>query len=149
MEIFKDFFACKIVLAAKHQYLGNIQRLFRLQNCLSRKTSISWKYSKTFSLAKLSQPPNIIILEIFKDFSAGKIVLTAKHQNPGNVQRLFRLQNCLSRKTSLSLKYSKVFSPTSSIPAATSNHPATSSNHQQTAVINNSQHQHDQCQIQT
>ena len=36
LEIFKDFFACKIVLAANHHYPGNIQRRFRLQKCLSR-----------------------------------------------------------------------------------------------------------------
>ena len=29
--MFKDFFACKIVLAANHQHPENIQRLFRLQ----------------------------------------------------------------------------------------------------------------------
>ena len=50
----KDFFACKIVWAANHQNLGNIQRLFRLQKCLSRKLSISRKYLKTFPPAKLS-----------------------------------------------------------------------------------------------
>ena len=44
----------KIVLAANHQYPGNIQRLCRLQNCLSRKSSISRKVSKTFSPAELS-----------------------------------------------------------------------------------------------
>ena len=42
--------------AENHQYPGNIQRLFRLQNCLIRKSSISQKYSKTFSPAKVSQP---------------------------------------------------------------------------------------------
>ena len=48
-KIFKDFFACKFVSAAIHQQPGNIQRLFCLQNCLSRKSStIFWKYSKTF-----------------------------------------------------------------------------------------------------
>ena len=48
-KIFKEFFACKFVLAANHQQPENIQRLFRLQNCLSRKSStIFRKYSKTF-----------------------------------------------------------------------------------------------------
>ena len=67
--IFKEFFACKfvlaanhqqpekiqrlfrlqLVLAADHQQPENIQRLFRLQNCLGRKSStIIRKYSKTF-----------------------------------------------------------------------------------------------------
>ena len=53
-EIFKDFFACKFVLAAIQQQSENIQRLFRLQICLSRKSSTTRKYSKTFPPAKLS-----------------------------------------------------------------------------------------------
>ena len=44
--------------------------------------------------------PLINILEIFKDFSSA----------PENIQRLFCLQNCLSRKSStISRKYSKTF----------------------------------------
>ena len=131
METFKDFFACKIVLVAKHHYPKNIQRLFRLQNCLKSKWSISWKYSKVFSPANLSYPQIIIILKIFKDFFASKIVLlanhlypesfqilfackivlAANHDYPENIQRLIRLQNCLSWKPSLSWKYSKTLSP--------------------------------------
>ena len=111
LKIFNDFFACKIVLTANHQNLGNIQRLFRRQNCLSRKSSLSWKYSKTFPPAKLSQPQIFIILKIFKDFFACKVVLNPTHHYPGNIQRLFRLQICLIRKSSLSWKYSKTFSP--------------------------------------
>ena len=53
-EIIKDFFACKVVLAAIHQQPENIQRLFRLQKCLGRRSTVSWKYSKTFSPAALS-----------------------------------------------------------------------------------------------
>ena len=151
METFKDFFACKIVFDANHHYPEKIQRLFRLQNCLSRKSALSWKYSKTFSPAKLPQPQIIIILKIFKDFFPCKIVLVTNHHYPesiqslfackivraanhhyhGNfqrlfackivlaanqhcseiIQRLFRPRNCLSRKSSLSWKYSKIFSP--------------------------------------
>ena len=75
-ELFKNSFACRIGLAANHQYPGNIQRRFRcrvvlaenhqypgtiqklfcLQNWLSRKPPISRKYSKNFSPAELSQP---------------------------------------------------------------------------------------------
>ena len=130
LKLFKDLFACKIVLAANHQNPGSIQRLFRLQNCLrrrswlswkysknfrlqnclSRKSSLSWKHWKTFSLANLSQPQIIIILKLFKDLFACKIVLPANHQNLGNIRRLFRLQNCLSRKSSLSWKHWKTFS---------------------------------------
>ena len=109
--MFKDLLACKNVLAAKHQNPGIIQRLFRLQNCLSRNSSVSWNYSKTFSPVKKSQLQIITILEIIKDFLACKIVSAANHQNPGNIQRLSRLLNCLSRKSSKSGKYSKTFSP--------------------------------------
>ena len=101
LEIFKDLFACKNFSAATHHYSEKIQRLFRLRNCLSRKSSISWKYSKTFSAANLSQPQIIYILEIFKDFFACKLVLAANHRYPGNIQRLFRLQNCRSRNPSI------------------------------------------------
>ena len=111
LKKFKEFSACKNVLAANHIYPGNIQRLFLLQKCLSCKSSISWKYSKSFSAAKMSQPQTIYILEIFKDFFSCKNVLAANHRYPGNIQRLFRLQICLSRKSSISWKYSKTFSP--------------------------------------
>ena len=130
LKRFKDFFACKNVLALNLRYPGNIQRIFRLQNCLSRKLSKDWKYSTTFSPAKISQQQPIIILKKFKDFSACKNVLAATHQYsekiqrifclqnvlalnhryPGNFQRLFRLQICRSRKSSISWKYSKTFS---------------------------------------
>ena len=125
------FFACKIVLDANHHYPEIIQRFFRLQNCLSRTSSLSWKYSKTFSPAKLSSKQITIILKIFKDFFACNFVLHANHHYPGNIQRLFllqivlaanhhypeiipnlsRLQSCLRRKSSLSRNYSKIFSP--------------------------------------
>ena len=48
-----------------------------------------WKHSKTTS----------------------KLVLASNHQNPGTFQRRFRLQNCLSRKSSISRKHSKTFLP--------------------------------------
>ena len=131
LEIFKDFFTCKFVLDPNQQYPENIQRLFCLQNCLSRKSSLSWKYWKTFSPAKLSSTQIIIILkkfkrlfpcrivlaanlhypEIIQKFFAWKVVLDANHQYPENIQGLFRLQNCLRSKSSLSWKYSKTFSP--------------------------------------
>ena len=89
MEVFNDFFACKTVLVAIHHYHESIQRLFRLQNCLSRKPSSSWNYSKTFSPAKLSWPQIIIILKIFKDSFACKNVFDANYHYPENIQRLF------------------------------------------------------------
>ena len=130
LKLFKDFFACIIVFDANHHYSENIQQIFRLQNCLSRKSSLSWKYSKTFSPAKLSSTQIIFILKIFKKFFACKIVLDASHQhpgiiqqffrlknvlaanhhNPGIIQRLFRFQNCLRRKSSKPWNFSKNFS---------------------------------------
>ena len=50
LKTFKDFFACNFVLSANHHYLENIQRLCRLQFCLIRKSSLSWKNSKNFFL---------------------------------------------------------------------------------------------------
>ena len=93
--------------------------------------------------------PLINILEIFKDFSSA----------PENIQRLFCLQNCLSRKPStISRKYSKTFwainsshqqqQLTTAINSSNQKQqPATainSSNQQQqsTATINSSNRQH-------
>ena len=129
LKTFKDVFACKIVFDVNHHYPENIHRHFRLQNCLRRKSSLSWNYSKTFLPAKLSSPQIIIFLKIFKDLFACKIVLAANNQYLGNIQklfackivlaanrhypeiiqRLFRLQNCLRRKSSLSWKHWKTF----------------------------------------
>ena len=111
LKVFKDFFACKIVFDANHHHPENIQRLFHLQYCLRRKSSLSWKYSKIFSPAILSYPQIIIMLKVFKDFFACKNVFDANHHHPENIQRLFHLQYCLRRKSSLSWKYSKNFSP--------------------------------------
>ena len=96
-----------------HQYSGNIQRLFRLQIRLSRKSSTTRKYSKTFSSANLSLPQIINNLKIFKDFSPA---------------------NCLSRKSStISQKYSKTFG------AAAIN--GSNQQQQQAAAISNSNQQ--------
>ena len=39
-KIFKDFFACRIVLLTKHQYRGNIQRLSGYQAIFQRQPAI-------------------------------------------------------------------------------------------------------------
>ena len=52
LKIFKDFFACKFVLAANHQQPENIQKLLSLQICLGRKSSTTRKYSRTFRPVK-------------------------------------------------------------------------------------------------
>ena len=109
LKIPKKFFACRIVLAASQQYSGKIQRLFHLQKSLSRKSTISWNFSKIFSPAELFQPQINNILEISKDFFDCRIVLAANQQNPGIIQRLLRLKNCLSRKSTKSWKYPQIF----------------------------------------
>ena len=109
LKAFKDFFSCKIVLDANHQYPEIIQRFFRWQIFLRRKSALSWKNSKTFSPAKLSTTQITNILKIFKDFFTCNIVLDANHQYPGSIQRLFLLQNCLRRKSPLSWNFSKTF----------------------------------------
>ena len=111
LKKFKVVFACKIVLAANHRYPGNFQRLFRLQNCRSRKSSKSWNFSKTFSAAKMSQQQPINILKIFKDFFACKNVLALNYRYPRNIQKIFRLQKCASSNPSKFSKYSKTLSP--------------------------------------
>ena len=130
-ELFKDFFACRIVLAADQQYPEFIQRVFHRQTYLSLKSSTTWKNSKTFSPAefsqtqtinnmeiikvfspaKLSWPQNITIPKTFKDFFACRILLDKDRQQPGNIQRLFPLQICLGCRLSIPRKYSKTFSP--------------------------------------
>ena len=122
-EFFREFFACRVVLAANHQYPGNIQSHFRLQNCLSRKSSIFRKYSKSFPPAELSQPQIINIPEKFKDFFACRITLAANHQYPGNIQRLLRLQNCLTSKSLISRNYSKTFLACRTVLAANHQYP--------------------------
>ena len=111
LKRFKDFFACKIVFDANDHHPEKIQRIFRLQYCLRRKSSLSWKYSKNFSPAKMSSTQIIIILKKFKKFFACKTVLSANHHYAESIQRLFRLQNCLRRKSPSSWKYSKTFPP--------------------------------------
>ena len=87
-KIFKDFFACKFVLAAIQQQSENIQRLFRLQICLSRKSSTTRKYSRTFPPEKLSQPQIInYIPEIFKDFLGNQQQQPAAAINSSNQQQ--------------------------------------------------------------
>ena len=68
LEIFKDFFACKIVLAPNRQHP---------------------KIFKDFSVCKIVLAANRQHPKIFKDFSVSKIVLAANyHLYPGNFRRL-------------------------------------------------------------
>ena len=126
-KLFKDFSACKIVLAANHQlYSGNTQRLFT------------------------NNP------KIFKDFSACKIVLAANHQlYSGNIQRLFgqstaainssnQQQQSTTAINSNNQKQPPTAATSSSNQQQLSTAATNSSNHQQqsTASINSSNHQH-------
>ena len=111
LEVFKNFFACRFVLAANQQYPGISHRFFRLQSCFSRKSTISWKYPKIFSTAELSQPQINKILEVFKNFSASRIVLAANQQNPGNIHSFFACRIVLYRKSTKSWKSSETFLP--------------------------------------
>ena len=88
----------------------------------------------------------IKILEIFKDFSpTTRKYSNTFHQQPENNQRLFRLQNCLSRKSStIFRKYSKTFwAINSSNQQQQSTAAINSSNQQQqsTTAINSSNQQ--------
>ena len=62
-------------------HLKNNQRLNRLHNCLSRKSSSSCTYSKTFSPVKFSSPQSIITPEKLKDFIACQIEFTQPKLN--------------------------------------------------------------------
>ena len=110
-ETVKDFFARKNLTDANHLYLGVIQGNFHLQSFRSRKSSISPKYSKDSSHAKLSRTKIINTPEIVKDFFARKYLSATNHLHLGDIQESFHLQNCLNRKSSISRKISQTFSP--------------------------------------
>ena len=111
--------------------LENIQRLFRLQICLSRKSATTRKYSKTFFVCKFVLAANQQQPENIQKVFACKFVLAANQQQPEKIQRLFRLQTCLSRKSSTTRKYSKTFWAINSSNQQHQPAAATSSNYQQ------------------
>ena len=84
LEIFQDFSSTTRKYSKTfHQQPENIQRLFRMQNCLSRISSAPENIQKLFCLQNfLSRKP-----------SAAEII-----------QRVFRLQNCRSRKSTITRK---------------------------------------------
>ena len=103
-----------------HSLATNIYPTFPRRNSFP---PLSHQYSGNIQRLFINNP------KIFKDKSSA----------PENNQRLFRLQNCLSRKSSTSRKYSKTFRPASSNQQA-----LTSSSNQQwqpAAAINNSNQQ--------
>ena len=99
-----------------------------------------------FPEAKLSSTfLSPIFWKTFKDLFACKFILTTKHQQPENIQRLFRLQICLRRKSStIFRKYSKTFWATNSSNQQQQSTAAINSSHQQqqpTAATNSSNQQ--------
>ena len=110
-ETVKDFFARKNLTAANHLYLGFNQGNFHLQSFLSRESSISRKYSKPFSPAKMSRTQIINTPEIVREIFARKYLSATNHLYLGVIQESFHLQNCLNRKSSISRKNSQPFSP--------------------------------------
>ena len=108
-EKFKDFSACKVVLAANHQHPEMFKDFFACKIVLAA-NRLHPEMFKAFFACKIVLAANHQHPEIFKDFFACKIVLAANHRQPENIQTLFRLQNCFSRKSStISRKYSKTF----------------------------------------
>ena len=116
-------------------HLGeNIQRLFRLQNCLSRKSSISRIYSKTFLPAKLSEPQIIDILEIFKAFPASKQYPSSSNQqkqpatafNSSNQQQQSTAASSSSNQQQRPAAATSISNQLQQPAAATSFHPSTS-----------------------
>ena len=69
-----------------HQQPENIQRFFRLQKCLSRKSPAPENFQRLFA-CKIVWAANHQHSKIFKDVFACKIVLAANHQYPGTIQR--------------------------------------------------------------
>ena len=106
---------------------------------------------KSLHFSSTGKPANHQHSKMFKDISSTTRKYSKTfHQKPGNIQRLFRLQKCLSRKSSISPKNSNTFQAASSIPAATSNYPArsipaaTSNQQQQPATTINYSNQQQQ-----
>ena len=119
-EIFKDFFACKIILTANHQHPEILKDFFACQ--------IVWaanhqhpKISKNFFACKIVLAANHQHPKIFKDFFACKIILAANHQHPKKFKDFFACKIVLAANhqhpkiskdfSSTTWKYPKTFSP--------------------------------------
>ena len=87
LELFKDFLACKIVLAANHQHPKVFKDFFACKNVLAANHQHP-KIFKDFFACKIVLAANDQHPKIFKDFFACKIVLAANHQlYPGKIQK--------------------------------------------------------------
>ena len=98
-ENIQRLFRLQQCLSRKSSAPENIQRLFRLQNCLSRNLSAPEKIQRLFRLQNCLSRNSSIFRKHSKTF----------HQQPENIQRVFRLQNCLSRKSSAPLYIQRLF----------------------------------------
>ena len=116
---------------SSHQYPEKTQRLFRLQNCLSLKSSISRKYPKTFSPAELSWPQIIKIPEISKDFPASKQYSSSNRQPSSTINNSNQQQQPATAINSSNQQQQPTAATSSSnqqqqSATATSFHPSTS-----------------------
>ena len=107
----KTFSPVKLSWPQINNSLRTIQNRFLLQICLNRKLSKTRTSSKTVLPGKMSLPQIINIPEMVKDFFARKNLTTANHLYLGVIQENFHLQSFVSRKSSISRKYSEPFSP--------------------------------------
>ena len=104
LEIFKDFFACKIVLAANHHNPGKTLRSFRRQKFPS---STQHSFNKQYPSSNQQQQPEII---------QQPAATTGNHPASS-------IPAITSNHLASSIPAATSNHPASSIPAATSNHP--------------------------
>ena len=127
LEIFKDFFGCRIVLAASQQYPGNIQGPFHLQNCLSRKSSNPRKYStaSTSSSNQQQQPATATNSSNHQQQPATATNSSNHQQQPATATNSSNQQQQSTAATSSSNQQQQPAAATSIHPS-TSNHAVTS-----------------------
>ena len=135
LKLFKEFFACKVVLVANHQHPKKIKDFFACKVGLVANHQ-HLKIFKGFFDCKVVLVANHQHPKTFKGFFDCKIVLAANHKYLGNIQRLSGQQQQPAAATSSSNQQQQ--------PAA-----AISSSDQQqqpTVVINSSNQQRDRHQ---
>ena len=85
-KIFKDFFACKIVLAENHLHPKIIKDFFACKIVLAANHQHP-KIFKDFFACKIVLAANHQLPKKFKHFFDCRVVLAANHQYPGSIQR--------------------------------------------------------------
>ena len=114
--------------ARKSSAHGNIQRLFRFQNCLRRESSAPENIQRFFCLQDCLSRKSPISRKYSKTFRATAVY--SSNQRSSSNQYPSRNQQSSSKQQQQSTAATSDHIA-SSIPAATSNHPATSSSNQQ------------------